>query len=81
MIRASVVERLSKSATTGRGDFDFLQLPAPGDRMTLGNNRGSNDIMEVIYVEHRPLPAERFPSSPPIATAMIFVHEIGSDDD
>ena len=45
----------------GFGTHRFDVLPSPGDRLVVGNNRGSNDILIVDYVEHHPV---RLPVSP-----------------
>lgn len=38
-----------------RGEFEFLQLPAPEDRFTIRELSGSEDDVRVRYVEHEPL--------------------------
>lgn len=52
MIRAAVVGTKEGS---GWGNFDFLALPAPEDRIVIGNIRGSLDTLRVLYVEHHPV--------------------------
>lgn len=52
MVRAMVKEVARDGSVTGRGEFGFVQLPAPGDRVVVGNNRGGLDILAVHYVEY-----------------------------
>jgi len=60
MIEAIV---LGETEGSGYGTFRFSVLPSPGDRIVVGNNRGSCDILEVLYVEHHPV------KMPPLAIA------------
>lgn len=58
MIEAAVQ---SEDGSAHWGIHRFGVLPSPGDRIVLGNNRGSNDILIVSYVEHHPV---KVPTSP-----------------
>lgn len=55
MVRATVIEVLGEDETSGRGDFDFVQLPEPGDRFTVPSQSGGIDVMRSLYVEHHPI--------------------------
>ncbi len=52
MIRVSVV---GTNEASGWGDFNFLHVPSPEDRIVIGNIRGSLDVLRVLYVEHHPV--------------------------
>jgi phage protein D len=40
------------------GDYQFLQLPLAGDQILLATGWGGRDVVEVAYVEHRPIMRE-----------------------
>lgn len=69
MIEASVIEPVVNDGDVlddpdkarNYGKFRFSVLPSPGDRIVVGNNRGSCDVLSVLYVEHHPV---RVPTSP-----------------
>jgi hypothetical protein len=52
---------LYKRGNWDHGVWEFLQLPAKGDRITLKENGraanpdGSEDVFEVLYIEHVPI--------------------------
>ncbi len=79
MIRAKVIEVFHNETTTGRGEFDFLQLPAPGDRFVISTH-GDIEIMRSLYVEHHPVPIPTPKSARPDAWVMIFAESIFGDD-
>lgn len=54
-IEARVVEVLRDGDTQGRGNYEFLSIPSPGDRVILTAPAGDLDIMKVLYVEHSPV--------------------------
>lgn len=58
MIWATVLERLEdKVAAQERGDYAFLQIPNVGNNVQLWNaSRQHFDLMEVLSVEHIPMP-------------------------
>ena len=53
MIRCRVIEITNGKAGT-RGDYEFVQLPTPGDRMTIGNTRGDLEMLRVVRNICRP---------------------------
>ena len=61
MIRCRVIEITNGKAGT-RGDYEFVQLPTPGDRMTIGNTRGDLEMLRVVRIKHLPtnVPANKF---------------------
>jgi hypothetical protein len=81
---ASIVEVHRSGETAGRGEYEFLQLPAPGDRIVIGNAHGALDILRVLYVEHSPVAIPRSPMARPDARASVFVEWLddydGEDD-
>jgi len=84
MIGAWIVELLDGGATqTSRGFFQFGQLPAPGDRVTVTNRHGSRDVLGVVLVEHAPVPAspDRGSASQPATepTATVYVQWLAED--
>lgn len=79
MIRAHVVEQRSDEKTAVRGEFEFIQLPAPGDRIVIGNVRGGIDIMQVLYVEHHPVAIPPSKSARKDASATIYVGFIADE--
>jgi hypothetical protein len=81
MDSAWVVEVQADDRRIQRGIYDFVQLPAMGDRLTLPNERGTLDVVGVVLVEHAPVPhnaPERgLKREVPLAT--IFVQWIEED--
>lgn len=88
MIGAWIVELLDGGATqTNRGFFQFGQLPALGDRVTVTNHHGSRDVLGVVLVEHAPVPANPDrgnlkSASPPATepTATVYVQWLAADE-
>jgi hypothetical protein len=39
-----------------RGDYGFLQLPSPGDHIQIINEQKKIDLLQVLYVQHDPVP-------------------------
>lgn len=55
MVKAHIIEVLHDDTTTGRGEYEFVQLPAANDQFTLPSSiPGVLDTMQVLYVEYRP---------------------------
>lgn len=88
MTGAWIIELLDGGAThTSRGFFQFGQLPAPGDRVTVTNHHGSRDVLGVVLVEHSPVPANPVlsvpgdapPASEPSAT--VYVQWLAEDQE
>jgi hypothetical protein len=79
-IYADVVEVARDETTKGRGRFEFLQLPAPNDRMTISNGRGGIDILRVIYVEHHPVEIPTPLNAREDATATVLVEWVEVED-
>jgi hypothetical protein len=53
VITADVLDiRLKEAALIG--NYEFLQLPSPGDRICLAEMSGSLGLWEVKYTEHSP---------------------------
>ena len=73
MIRARVIEITEEGKNRGRGDFEFVQLPSPGDRVVLGNERGDLDMVRVLRIKHLPVsvPPTKFERHG--ATAYVYV--------
>lgn len=73
MIEATIHEGVDGS---GRGTFSFLVLPSPGDRLVVGNNRGSCDVLVVEYVEHHPVkvPSGEYARKNPYVTICAVYH-------
>jgi hypothetical protein len=53
MVRARVIE-VTGGKAEGRGDYEFVQLPTPGDRATIGNARGDLEMVRVVRIKHLP---------------------------
>ena len=79
MIRATVIEVSHDESTKGRGEFDFLQLPAPGDRFVIPSVSGGIEIMRSLYVEHHPVQFPAFRDARQDATAAVFAECIGEE--
>lgn len=56
---------------TGWGTYRFEVLPSAGDRIVVGNNRGSCDILVVNYVEHHPVQVPTSPNARPDPYVMV----------
>jgi hypothetical protein len=58
MIWATVLERSPEHiAAQTRGNYSFLQIPSVGDHIQLWNpNRQHFDFMQVLSIEHIPMP-------------------------
>ena len=57
MIRASVLVKDPSPPLKPSwyvGDFDFAQLPSPGDHIEIRNERGMISLLEVIRLQHTP---------------------------
>lgn len=54
-IVANILELHSDGRPGGLGQFKFVTVPSPGDRITMGSPSGGVDIYEVAYVEHHPV--------------------------
>jgi len=66
---------------SGYGNYKFDHLPSHGDRIVIGNNRGSLDTLRVLWVEHHPvkIPASEYARHDP--HVLICVEYIDSDDE
>lgn len=77
---------LGEEPGTNYGLYRFIELPRSGDRIVVGNNRGSCDILVVRYVEHSPVrqPPSRFGYPDPSVRVITSYHssfgEWGEDD-
>ena len=76
MILATVIDSKVEIGG-GLGEFEFLQLPAPGDQILLGEPSGELGRWRVLYTEHSPKQVPQRPTARPTAWAMIFVEWIG----
>lgn len=56
MVRGHIVEVMKDRKIRNHGDYDFAQLPSPGDRITLGSDRGDTEMVRVLRIKHVPLP-------------------------
>lgn len=57
MIAAMIEEVVDEAGNTQSwGSHNFLQLPAPGDRVLAYKGSGQEEMI-VLYVLHRPMPA------------------------
>jgi len=79
---AWIVEITGDGTHTARGLFEFVALPAMGDRLSLAKPEGTFDIMGVVLVEHVPAPTASTGSSasPPEPSATVYVQWIVEDD-
>jgi hypothetical protein len=70
MVKAWVVEVSADERRLALGIDDFIQLPAPGDRVAIPNARGSLDVMGVVQIEHAPARIDEHgnPDREPMAT-------------
>lgn len=56
-VTLAVVEISKSGESTPLGLHDFFSIPSPGDRLVLPPaGMGDLEIMEVLYVEHAPVP-------------------------
>ena len=65
---------------TAWGNYRFDVLPSPGDRIVVGNNRGSCDVLIVDYVEHHPVivPTPRMARPDPhVSICATYHHSFG----
>lgn len=74
---ASILELHTDGTPGGLGQFKFLTVPSPGDRITRGNISGSIDIYEVAYVEHQPVSVDAPKSARQDPTLTVAVKWIG----
>ena len=81
MVVAWIVEVMSDGTHTARGLYDFVALPAMGDRLSLAKPDGTFDIMGVVLVEHVPAPSSPPGGStpPPEPSATVYVQWIVED--
>jgi hypothetical protein len=72
MVRCRVIE-VTDGKAGARGDYEFVQIPTPGDRVTLGNTRGDLEMMRVVRIKHLPtsVPPNKFEQHG--ATAFVYV--------
>jgi hypothetical protein len=81
MAHALVME-ITDGKATARGDHDFVQIPAPGDRVVLGNQRGDLEMLRVIRIKHLPasLPLSKFEKRGALAIVYVeWVEEWNED--
>ncbi len=81
MPRARIIE-ITDGKATGRGDYEFVQLPAPGDRVVVGNERGDLEMLRTLRVKHLPtsVPATKFEKRGPLAIVYVeWVEEWNED--
>jgi hypothetical protein len=57
----------------GLGEYEFPQLPAPGDHISLPEMSGEIGHWKVLFVEHAPVAVARSQSARGEPLAMIFV--------
>jgi hypothetical protein len=83
MVRGHVVEIMKDRKIRDRGDHDFVQLPSPGDRLMLGNDRGDIETVRVLRIKHVPVrvPAGKFGGSSPFARIYVEWVEKWNDDE
>jgi hypothetical protein len=75
MILANVCDAQTKVGG-GLGEYEFLQLPSPGDQILLPQLSGNLGLWRVLYTEHSPKKIPQRPSARPTALATIFVEWI-----
>jgi hypothetical protein len=81
MIRARVLE-ITEGRANGRGDFEFVQLPQQGDRISIGNENGDVEMMRVLRIKHLPtsIPPTKFEKRGPLAIVYVeWVEEWNED--
>jgi hypothetical protein len=60
--------------TVGRGEYEFIQLPSPGDRIFLHSHGiGPTEIVRVLYAEHRPVVVPKQSLARPDPTVSLIV--------
>jgi hypothetical protein len=79
-VRATIILIQRDGKTRGLGEYEFLQLPAPNDQLTIGAVSGDIDIYRVLHLEHRPVSVNRSPLANPNPGAMVMVEGIGDWD-
>lgn len=75
MVGAWVIEVGADDKLTARGYFQFVQLPAPNDRLTL-----AGDLFGVILVEHAPAAVSSGERATVEPVASVYVHWLGERD-
>jgi len=72
MIRCRIIE-ITNGKSSARGDYEFVQLPNPDDRITIGNARGDLEMLRVVRIKHLPtnVPPNEFEKLG--ATAFVYV--------
>jgi hypothetical protein len=66
----------------GRGEYEFIQLPSPGDRLFLHSRGiGPTEIVRVLYAEHHPVVIPKRPIARPDPTVSLVVEYIGVTDE
>jgi len=76
-VEAAVVFVRDGKEIWNRGVFEFLQIPAKGDRFTIkqyggvSNPDGAEDVFEVVYVEHFPVRQGEAPTEEPSAKIIV----------
>ena len=80
MIHATVVQVSNDETTFGRGKFEFVCLPSPGDTIVLGSGwSGGIDFLSVLFVQHNPVAIPPIASARPDATMTVFVRFVRSE--
>jgi hypothetical protein len=72
MIRSQIIEITEDRRQVARGDYEFVELPMPGDRIVLGNASGDMEMFRVVRRKHAPIraPHDRFETA---ASAKVYV--------
>jgi hypothetical protein len=73
----------SEEEDSNFGAFRFETLPVPGDRIKVGDIRGTPGVLVVLYVEHHPvmLPVPAAANQDPsVAICARFIQDLSEDE-
>lgn len=81
-ITVQVVELRHDGEIVGRGEYAFIQLPSPGDRLFLHSRGiGPTQIVRVLYAEHHPVVVPKNRVARPDPTVSLIVEYLQSADE
>lgn len=81
-VTVQVLERRKEDELRGKGKYEFVQLPAAGDRLFLHSHTiGPTEIVEVLYLEHHPVAVPKHSTARPDPTVDIVVRYLTTPTD